>query len=59
MMYGASTIAEMDIPVLRSQDEWVKGAVPPQLKEPQEALKWGIGVSLDEFVTLIVRRVHR
>ena len=30
----------MDIPVLRSQDEWVHGAVPAQLKDPQDALKW-------------------
>jgi len=33
-------IADMDIPFLRSQDEWTNGAVPPQLKESQEALKW-------------------
>jgi len=34
------TIAEMDIPFLRSRDEWLHGALPPQLKEPQDALKW-------------------
>jgi len=34
------TIAEIDIPFLRSQDEWVHGALPAQLKEPQDALKW-------------------
>jgi putative NADPH-quinone reductase len=34
------TIAEMDVPLLRSQDEWTHGTLPPQLKEPQDALKW-------------------
>ncbi|RFB76456.1 NAD(P)H-dependent oxidoreductase [Methylovirgula sp. 4M-Z18] len=33
-------IAKLDIPVLRSQDEWVHGTLPPQLKEAQDAIKW-------------------
>ena len=34
------TIAKLDIPVLRSHDEWVHGTVPPQLREAQDAVKW-------------------
>ena len=34
------TIASMDIPFLRSQDERMHGTLPPQLREPQAAVKW-------------------
>jgi putative NADPH-quinone reductase len=34
------SIARLDIPVLRSQEEWVHGALPPQLREAQDAVKW-------------------
>jgi len=30
----------LDIPFLRSRDEWVHGTLPPQPREPQEAVKW-------------------
>jgi len=33
-------IANMDIPFLRSQDEWLHGSLPKQLLEPQDALTW-------------------
>ena len=33
-------IAKLDIPVLRSKEEWVHGTVPPQLREAQDAVKW-------------------
>jgi putative NADPH-quinone reductase len=33
-------IAHLDIPVLRSQDEWVHGPLSPQLREAQDAVKW-------------------
>lgn len=33
-------IAELDVPFLRTQDEWLHGALPPQFKEPQDRLKW-------------------
>jgi putative NADPH-quinone reductase len=34
------TIAETDVPFLRSQNEWLHGALPPQLKDAQDAIKW-------------------
>ena len=34
------TIAEIDVPFLRSQDEWMHGALPAQFENAQEALKW-------------------
>lgn len=34
------TLADLDIPFLRSQDEWTHGKLPPQLAETQDALKW-------------------
>jgi len=33
-------IASINIPFLRSQDEWMHGTLPPQLREPQAAVKW-------------------
>jgi len=34
------TLADLEIPFLRTAEEWAKGALPPALKEPQAALKW-------------------
>ena len=34
------SIAKLDIPVLRSHDEWVHGTVPLQLREAQDGVKW-------------------
>jgi len=34
------SIAELDIPFLRSQAEWLHGTLPPQLKQAQDALAW-------------------
>jgi len=33
-------LAAMDVPMLRSQQEWLHGALPAQFKEAQETLKW-------------------
>ncbi|MBX3611928.1 MAG: NAD(P)H-dependent oxidoreductase [Hydrogenophaga sp.] len=33
-------IAELDIPMLRSADEWTHGPVPPALKPVQDDLQW-------------------
>jgi putative NADPH-quinone reductase len=32
--------AGMQFPWLKSQEEWMNGALPPQLQEPQEAIRW-------------------
>jgi len=34
------TIAELEVPVLRSQDQWLHGVLPGQLKEAQDVLQW-------------------
>jgi putative NADPH-quinone reductase len=34
------TIADLDVPFLRSQEQWTHGVLPPQLKAPQEAVGW-------------------
>lgn len=33
-------VAELDFPLLRSQLEWEKGALPPSLQPAQEAIAW-------------------
>lgn len=33
-------LAELDFPLLRSQQEWQKGSVPPSLKPAQEDIDW-------------------
>jgi putative NADPH-quinone reductase len=33
-------IADIDVPFLKSQAEWVHGTLPPQLRDAQEAVKW-------------------
>lgn len=33
-------VASLDFPLLRSQQEWEKGALPPSLVEAQEAIRW-------------------
>lgn len=34
------TIAELDVPFLRSRHEWMHGALPPQFTAAQEAMRW-------------------
>lgn len=34
------TLADLDIPFLRSQHEWTNGKLSPQLAEAQDSLKW-------------------
>jgi putative NADPH-quinone reductase len=34
------TVAELDVPLLRSQDEWVHGQLPPQVTQAQDSLRW-------------------
>jgi len=34
------TIAELDFPLLRSQQDWKKGTVPAALQQAQEDIKW-------------------
>jgi putative NADPH-quinone reductase len=34
------TIAELEVPFLRSQQEWMHGLLPAQLKVSQDALRW-------------------
>lgn len=34
------TIAELDVPCLRSQHEWTHAPLPEQFKAPQEAMRW-------------------
>lgn len=33
-------VAALDFPILRSQEEWEKGALPPALAVPQADIKW-------------------
>jgi putative NADPH-quinone reductase len=33
-------VAALDFPLLRNQQEWEKGQLPPALAEPQAAIKW-------------------
>lgn len=33
-------VADLDFPLLRSQEEWEKGALPPDLVETQADIKW-------------------
>lgn len=33
-------VADLDFPLLRSQEEWEKGALPPGLAEAQAEIKW-------------------
>ena len=33
-------IATLDFPLLRSQDEWTKGKLPPVLQPAQDAIRW-------------------
>ena len=34
------SIAQLDFPLLRSQDEWEHGSVPAGLRESQESIRW-------------------
>src|SRR5690606_1625725 len=34
------TVAELDFPLLRSQEDWEKGTVPATLQQAQEDIKW-------------------
>jgi putative NADPH-quinone reductase len=40
MTCGLSRFAKLDVPFLPSQDDWMHGALPPQLREAQDAIKW-------------------
>jgi len=33
-------LGDLDVPLLRSQHEWEKGTLPPQLRESQDAVGW-------------------
>lgn len=33
-------VASLDFPILRSQEEWEKGALPPALAGPQQEIRW-------------------
>lgn len=39
-------VAEIDFPILRSQDDWSKGAAPAAVREAQDALRWAEHVVL-------------
>lgn len=33
-------VANIEVPILRSQEDWLKGALAPSIAEAQEAIKW-------------------